>query len=502
MDFERNSYFRRLSALPASKISRTISPALLSVIDSVRGILFAVSQIYQSLQHYTVYAIDERLSSVLLKVLDPASANMIDLISALDKFDLMSRTGCPPPQVCRRVVECCRDNVAMFGKAVSVLALQLKVLASRDDVRYSRHMLLMLYGAMAEISKAWTDIAPQLEAIEPLLQGEQERAFSTPYKRSPSPSPGASSMPMNSMPMGFMPYKMHFSAQTSSGRIQIPPIAEQPEPSTSSTPPAPELPLPLQATPLSRTRSAQPLVNRANNASTVVSAPPMKRPSVSEGRQGGLRTSRRHAGSFSVKDVEIGASMPSNSESSPPAGGVASGSSTPTPRSTVNLPRILPVPVPPLPSSTTSTHPPFPLPTTHSRQGSAQNGLSPAGVPAVSLAGPSRSNHDTPKASNSLVDKEAIDAMAGAVRTAPCVWAMLEEIAGEMHDSPVDLRESLVKAKTVTQRLGENIKAIQDGVPNADRKALREDAHVFVKVRLSYIASLPLPAFYLIAYFT
>ena len=118
----------------------------------------------------------------------------------------------------------------------------------------------------------------------------------------------------------------------------------------------------------------------------------------------------------------------------------------------------------------------------------------------MSLAGPSRSNHDTPKASNSLVDKEAIDAMAGAVRTAPCVWAMLEEIAGEMHDSPVDLRESLVKAKTVTQRLGENIKAIQDGVPNADRKALREDAHVFVKVRLTYIASLPLPAFYLIAY--
>lgn len=72
--------------------------------------------------------------------------------------------------------------------------------------------------------------------------------------------------------------------------------------------------------------------------------------------------------------------------------------------------------------------------------------------------------------------------MAGAVRTAPNVWSMLEEISDEMQDAPVDLRDSLAKAKAVTQRLGENIKAIQDGLPNADRKALREDAHVFVKV--------------------
>lgn len=478
MDFERNSYFRRLSTLPTSKISRTINPALLSVIDSVRGILFAVSQIYQSLQHYTVYAIDERLSSVLLKVLDPASSNMMDLISALDKFDMLSRTGCPPPHVCRRVVECCRDIVAMFGKAVGVLALQLKVLASRDDVRYSRHMLLMLYGAMAEISNAWSDIAPQLETIEPLLHSE--RTFGLPSKTSPSPSPGAASMSMNGKPMGYMPpsYKTHYASQASSGRIHIPPIAEQPEPSSSSAPSTSNTSLPLQAPTLFRTRSAQHplLINRSITTPTVVGAPSMKRPSVSEGR---LRTSRRHAGSFSVKDVEIGASLPSNSEPSPPPGGVASGSSTPTPRSTSTLPRTAPHPgfIPPLPSSTTSIHPPFPLPSAHSRQSSAQNGLI-----SVPLMGPSRNNHDTPTASNTLVDKEAIDAMAGAVRTAPYVWSMLEEISDEMQDAPVDLRDSLAKAKAVTQRLGENIKAIQDCLPNADRKALREDAHVFVKV--------------------
>lgn len=68
MDYERNSYFRRMSTLP---VCNSIPQQLLGFVDAVRGILFAVSQVYQSLHHYTVYAIDDRLSSVLLKVLVP-----------------------------------------------------------------------------------------------------------------------------------------------------------------------------------------------------------------------------------------------------------------------------------------------------------------------------------------------------------------------------------------------------------------------------------------------
>ncbi|KAF9644305.1 hypothetical protein BDM02DRAFT_3131847 [Thelephora ganbajun] len=49
IDVERNSYFRRLSTSPPSIV-------------------------YQTLQHYTVYVINERLSTVLLKVLDSATA--------------------------------------------------------------------------------------------------------------------------------------------------------------------------------------------------------------------------------------------------------------------------------------------------------------------------------------------------------------------------------------------------------------------------------------------
>ena len=130
MDTERNSYFRRLSTLSAATISKAIPESLLAVVDAVRGILFALSQVYQTLQHYTVYAIDERLSAVLQKVLGPASSYMSQLIHALDRFDAVSRRALPSPSICRAVVENCRDTVTVFGKAVGMLSLQLKVLVT------------------------------------------------------------------------------------------------------------------------------------------------------------------------------------------------------------------------------------------------------------------------------------------------------------------------------------------------------------------------------------
>lgn len=464
MDEERNSYFRRLSTLPVATISHTTPKVLLSVVDSVRGILFAVSQVYQSLQHYTVYCIDERLSSVLMKVLDPASAYMLQLINALDKFDSLSRRGCPPPAVCRQVIESCRDNVVTFGKAVSVLSLQLKVLASRDDVRYSRQMLLVIYGAMAEISNSWQGIAPQLELIEPLLKEDRP---------SPTPSPGMSTP----TPMKIGPTKSQLM-QSSAGRsMLIHPIAEQPEPPSTDSP-----------SPFSRPMA----INRAYSEHPHVSPSPpgqalsMARPSHSEGRS---RMNRRHAGSFSVKDVEIGRSLPSNFDASPPGGGLASGTSTPTPRRGVHMPPSSSM-IPPLPSmpAALNGHPPSPKRQLHSRQSSMQNGSNQEsstisiGAHQSTPLGPSKG--ETLTSSSVLVDNQAIDAMANAVRAAPAVWNVLEEISSDMSGSPIDLHDNLMRAQDITRRLGETIRAIQEGHLHADRKALREDAHVFARVRI------------------
>ncbi|KAF9647126.1 hypothetical protein BDM02DRAFT_3117479 [Thelephora ganbajun] len=75
IDVEWNPYLRRLSTLPLPTICKSIPWPLLTLVDAARRIPFAVSQVYQTLQHYTVYAIDERLSVVLLKALDLATAS-------------------------------------------------------------------------------------------------------------------------------------------------------------------------------------------------------------------------------------------------------------------------------------------------------------------------------------------------------------------------------------------------------------------------------------------
>jgi len=420
MDFERNSYFRRLSTLPASTIARTIPPALLTVVDRVRGILFAVSQIYQSLQHYTVYAIDERLSAVLLKVLDPASTYMLQLITALDQFDASSRKGFPSPSVCRRVVESCRDNVAVFGKAIGVLALQLKVLASHDDVRYSRQMLIVFYGAMAEVSHAWQGMVSQVEAIEPLL-----RDVPVPLV----------------VPTIIKPHIDSSNSRTIGTILRFRPACTGP---IASPPPCPLF-----------------------GSHTFRTAVPWQ-------SSAGFR--RCYEETFNVRR----SSSSSNIDDALPSISIASGSATPT-RSQPPLPRS----VPPLPSTFIVQQSPIPKPLSfaHSRQSSAN---APTLAPPT-LAGLSRNlpSLDVPSNSTTLVDKEAIDAMASAVRAAPAVWSMLDEISNSMPESPLDLRDSLSKAQDVTNRLGENIRAIQEGLPSADRKALREDAHVFVKTVIS-----------------
>ncbi|KAF7978692.1 hypothetical protein HWV62_44951 [Athelia sp. TMB] len=417
MDVERNSYFRRLSTLPFSTISAVTPPALLSLIDAARSILFAVCQVYQTLQHYTVYAIDERLSSVLRKVLDPASQYMMQLINALDRFDSMSRKTLPSPAVCRSVIECCKDTVAVFGKAVSVLALQLKVLATHDDVRYLRQMLLVLYGATAEISHAWHAMAPHIDAVKPLLREHRK-----PHKTQASPvqrSPGNS----ESLP---------------SSSISAPPILNGFGPSNRSSPH-------ISGTPgAGRTRTAR---------------------------------ARRHAGSFSSKDVEIGKKLPSYDIPQ-----------TPTLRSGL---RNAPLGTSPLPSYMQAG----PLSGRsfdhgdHSRQGS-QTSLQPlsSGQSSPSIVTKVPVLEIQPN-SKTLVDKETLDAMRGAVEAAPVVWEMMDSILSESRDTGSDVGETLTKAKVITYRLRENINAMQMALPTADKKALKEDAHVFVKtvVQLSNV---------------
>ncbi|CAD6960776.1 unnamed protein product [Tilletia caries] len=179
---ERNSYFRRLSMLPPSTINKAVPQAVLDVVDATRGVLYALSQIHTALEQYIMFAVvpatsapgvstDDggRVSAPINRVLDIASASMAHFIDALDRFDSMCRRGTPPASVIRGVFVACKDSVQIFRKVVGVLQLQLRALLNTGDVRYTRTLLLMLHGSIAEVSNSYRTLGPQIQALMPYL---------------------------------------------------------------------------------------------------------------------------------------------------------------------------------------------------------------------------------------------------------------------------------------------------------------------------------------------
>jgi len=187
---------------------------------------------------------------------------------------------------------------------------------------------------------------------------------------------------------------------------------------------------------------------------------------------------RRHAGSFSSKDVEIGRFMASSDGSKTMHKGVVSRSTaeTPIPRVARRHPGILPLQSGLSPLTTPRKG--LQSNDAHSRQGSLSS-LESSVTHSPLTAG--RLAVDVTTTLHSLVDNEAINAMSKAVEAAPAVWAMMDSILADLPENREDIKETLVKAQNVTQQLKTDISLLQDGT-NVERKSLRNDAYLFVKV--------------------
>lgn len=201
--FDRNSgaYFRRLSMLPTSTISKTVPVTLLEFADAIRGILFSLSQIYSALRQFVVFASQDRLPAPIARLMGTADGTMSDLINALDRFDSLSRRGTPSPNIVRDIFIACRESVTTFKQLVAALGPQLKSLIATADVRYTRTLLLMLYGSMGEIANSWNAVSPLLAEITSI---SDDPSLATLILQPPTPSPtlssSSSSRPKNGGP--------------------------------------------------------------------------------------------------------------------------------------------------------------------------------------------------------------------------------------------------------------------------------------------------------------
>lgn len=80
--------------------------------------------------------------------------------------------------------------------------------------------------------------------------------------------------------------------------------------------------------------------------------------------------------------------------------------------------------------------------------------------------------------------------MEAAVDSAPAIWDLMQEMVETLSETPglgADFHSSIEKAKTITERLRANIVSVRAGDPTADRRALRDNAHLFVKVRIALV---------------
>ncbi|SCV69726.1 BQ2448_1120 [Microbotryum intermedium] len=255
LDRNSGAYFRRLSMLPASSISKAVPANLLNFADAIRGLLFALSQIYSALRQFVVFASQDRFPAPIARLMSAADESMSDLINALDRFDSLSRRAAPSSEIVRNIFTSCRENVATFHELVQALGPHLGALIGTADVRYTRTLLLMLYGSTGEIATSWTAVASMLSGMANIID---DPSLSTPML---STSPGPT----------------HSTNSSASSRLLVP-----------------------GSTALSRIRSK----------------------------------SRRHAGSFSVEDVQLGAELAPSpvQESQPfpaePSNGMLSASSS------------------------------------------------------------------------------------------------------------------------------------------------------------------------------
>lgn len=396
MATERNSYFRRLSTLP---LSHSLPQHLINLAESARSFLFAMCQIYQSLEQYAALVIDDRFSVVLRKVLDPAHSDMMQFIQALEHFDSTGRASLPSPPICQNLLERCRDCATAFGKAVNVLVLRLRVDLG-EDPRFSRWMLLEMYAATAEIAGAWRSMQIHVESLKLYLHTKDLVASSQALDTVPS------------------------------------------------------LEVPSQHT-------------------------------LRVGISGRTRTVRRHAGSFSSKDVEIGKKLPSYDTPSSMMGGVLSGPAPHmptlrTPKRQATVPTI---------SSTPKASSPLPFWhsnssderfDTHVRQGSQKSipYFSPSSSPSLRAK-----SSDPFGSSRRKVDFEALNAIQDAVETAPRVWDMVADmvLTGPVQNEP-EIHAILEQAQSVTEKLADTITKMQNGDLMLEKKFLQEDAQIFLKI--------------------
>ncbi|RIA91477.1 RAM signaling pathway protein [Glomus cerebriforme] len=169
---ESENYFLKLKN---SSPSEHLLMSDISLREASRNILYAFSQIHKALRQFANYTGNEKLFYIDL---NKATTTIGQLSNTLSRFDMMALQSAPESELCAKLLNSCQENILCFKQIIDSFNKRLKgiINQSSDNMRYSRTLLLMLNGSIADIKFAWEIILPLLNDYTPYT------GMSTPFR--------------------------------------------------------------------------------------------------------------------------------------------------------------------------------------------------------------------------------------------------------------------------------------------------------------------------------
>ncbi|KAG5513784.1 hypothetical protein PMAC_000822 [Pneumocystis sp. 'macacae'] len=140
-------YFKRFSTLPETK---RIFLKSIKVVETSRGILFSLSQVYQGIKQYVMFCTDSSIKQTINLFLYTANIHIGTLTSALEEYETKDPNSEPS-----NVVSACCACIEAFKQVIGIFHKHIKKITMKADIRYTRTLLLLLYGAAVEIQNSW-----------------------------------------------------------------------------------------------------------------------------------------------------------------------------------------------------------------------------------------------------------------------------------------------------------------------------------------------------------
>ncbi|CAG8443197.1 7210_t:CDS:10 [Diversispora eburnea] len=150
-------YFQKLKTLLPIEHLPTSDTALR---EASRNILYAFSQVHKALRQFVIFTGNEKIFVIEL---NKTNALIGQLSISLQRFDTFALQAAPDAEHCAKLLTAVQENVSCFKNLMESLNKRLKSLTqSSENIRYSRTLLLVLHGAVADIKFAWDHIFPLL----------------------------------------------------------------------------------------------------------------------------------------------------------------------------------------------------------------------------------------------------------------------------------------------------------------------------------------------------